>query len=387
MGPALTFKWRNTPVSLNWTLLGLVAITGLLAGGPFGLWFPDITFLGRILGATIAVISFFLSILIHEIAHAWMARRYQVEVSGITLWLFGGLTEFQSRVPSARAEFQIAVVGPLSNGIIGVALGVLAVSLDRLDPRPMEGFPAGILAGLAIMNLLVAAFNLIPAPPLDGGRLLAAGLWKRAGDADIAKLQAGRAGLVMWAALVAIGVVMISREVAGFDGWWTLALGVFFALVARGEIMNAALSSRLRSTQTHKLMSQFPPPVHDSLTVSDLLTWSGTQGADTAYPVTRWTNEPIGYVVPAVGGHLGSAEQSWTKVADMMVRVEDAPRAWTDESLDSLLARLEPQTQLIVIHDVQSGQPVGTLSTAQIRPLLKPSDFWGRDRGAVSQTA
>lgn len=379
MGPSLTFKLGKTPISLNWTLLGLVAITALLAAGPLALWYPDISSTGRIVGATAGVIAFFGSIFVHEAAHAWMGRRHKVEVSGITLWLFGGLTEFTSRVPDAKAEFQIAVVGPASNGIIGVGLAGLAVFLDQLDSKPMEGFPAGIVAGLALMNLLVAAFNLIPAPPLDGGRLLAAGLWKRAGDADIAKLQAGRAGLVMWSGLIAIGIFMISREVSAFNGWWALALGVFFALVARGEIMNAALSRRLRATDTQGLMSQHPTPVNDSLTVTDLLNWSGVHGADTAYPVTRWGTEPVGYVVPAVGGGLEPAAQSWTTVSDMMVRAEDAPRAWADESLDSLLARLEPQTQLVVIHDVKTGREVGTLSTAQIRPLLKAPDFWGRE--------
>lgn len=385
MGPSLTFKFTKTPISLNWTLLGLVAITALLAAGPLALWYPDISRTGRAVGAMLGVIAFFGSILLHEVAHAWMAHRHKVEVSGITLWLFGGLTEFSSRVPDAKAEFQIAVVGPLSNGLIGIGLGGLAVFLDQLGSKPMEGFPAGIIAGLALMNLLVAAFNLIPAPPLDGGRLLAAGLWTRVGDADIAKLQAGRAGLVLWSGVVAVGIFMISREISAFNGWWALALGVFFALVARGEIMNAALSRRLRTTDTRVLMSEHPTAVHDSLTASDLLNWSGSHGADTAYPVTRWGPEPVGYVVPAVGGALEPAAQSWTKVSDMMVRAEDAPRAWADETLDSLLTRLEPQTQLVVIHDVKSGLPIGTLSTAQIRPLLKPPDFWGREQRPLKQ--
>lgn len=378
MGPGLTIKWRGVPVSLNWTLLGLVAITGLLAVGPLGLWYADLSLSARLLGAAAGVFFFFLSILVHEISHAWAARRHGVQVDGITLWLFGGLTEFRSRVPNAKAEFQIAAVGPLSNGVIGLGLGGLAIGLDRLDPRPADGFIAGIVAGVAIMNLLVALFNLIPAPPLDGGRLLAAGLWRRAGDGDIAKLQAGRAGLIMWICLIAAGLIMVSREMTGFDGWWTIGLGVFFAMVARSEILGAALSRRLRATEAQALMSQYPPTVHGSLTVSDLLTWTGSEGADTAYPVTHWSNEPVGYVVPAVGEHLGQAERSWTRVADMMVPVADAPRAWTDETLDTLLARLEPQSQLVVIHDVKTGLPVGTLSTAQIRPVLKQSDFWGR---------
>ena len=379
MGPALTIRYRDVPVALNWTLVGLIAMTGLLAIGPLRLWFPDISLAGRIIGAISGVVLFFVSILIHELGHAWVARRHGVHVKGITLWLFGGLTEFRSRVPDAKAEFQIAVIGPLTNAVIGVALALTAVGLDRMNPKPAGGFLAGIIAGLAIMNLLVAAFNLIPAPPLDGGRILASVLWRRAGDADIAKLQAGRAGLVMWSGLVVVGIVMVSRELTGFDGWWTVGLGVFFALVARGEIFNAALSRRLRSTAAGGLMSHFPAPVHDSLTVADLLTWTGNEGANIAYPVTSWSSEPVGYVVPAVGGHLDAASQSWTKVSDVMVPAELAPRAWTDESLDSLLERLEPQTQLVVIHDVQTGQPVGTLSTAQIRPSLKQPDFWGRD--------
>ena len=350
----------------------------LLSAGPLDLWFPEISSGWRLVGATVGVVVFFASILAHEAAHAWAARRHDVTVSGITLWLFGGLTEFSSRVPNAKAEFQIAAVGPLTNGLIGFAFAVAAYGVDDIDPKPFDGFIAAILAGLAIVNLAVAAFNLIPAPPLDGGRLLAAGLWRRVGDGDTAKILAGRTGLVFWGGLVFVGVVMVARELGRFDGWWSIGLGAFFLAVSREEILRAALNRRLRATHTGGLMSRHPRSVNDSLTVSDLLTVLGSHSAEVAYPVTRWDTEPVGYVVPAVASLVEPTAQSWTKVQDIMVPATHAPRAWSDESLDDLLNRLEPGAQLVVIHDVETGEVAGTLSAAQIRPHLKQPDFWGR---------
>ena len=128
--------------------------------------------------ALAAAILFFASLLLHELGHAIQARRDGVEIEGITLWLFGGVARLKGELPSAGAEFRIAIAGPLVTLVLGavfVAIAVLAGLPDAAD---------GVAAWLGYINLFLLVFNLIPALPLDGGRVLRAALW--AGKHDFA---------------------------------------------------------------------------------------------------------------------------------------------------------------------------------------------------------
>ena len=131
----------------------------------------DGTYLGI---AIVAALLYLASVLLHELGHSWVARREGIEVDSITLWLFGGVAEFKDRFSSAGAEFRVALSGPL----ISIGLGVLFVLIA------LAGLPTAVdavAAWLGYINLILAAFNLLPASPLDGGRVLHAALWQAKG--------------------------------------------------------------------------------------------------------------------------------------------------------------------------------------------------------------
>jgi Zn-dependent protease len=159
-------------IGINWSWLVVFAlITWTWAVHIFPARTPglgDGTYLAM---ALVASVVFFASLLAHELGHALQARREGMEIEGITLWLFGGVARFKGMFPSAGAEFRIAIAGPL----VSLGLGIAFVLVGEFAGLPLEA--EGVAAWLGYVNLLLLAFNLLPALPLDGGRVLRSGLW------------------------------------------------------------------------------------------------------------------------------------------------------------------------------------------------------------------
>lgn len=180
-----------------------------------------------------AALLLFVSLAAHELGHALQARREGMRIQGITLWLLGGVARFAGAFPSAGAELRIALAGPL----VSLVLGVVLLSAAVLAPLP----PAldGVLHWLGSMNLLLLAFNLIPALPLDGGRVLRAALWARSGDHAAATRSAVAISNAFGRFLVAAGIVLVLLTGA-LGGLWFALIGWFLLNAAAGEGMLAA---------------------------------------------------------------------------------------------------------------------------------------------------
>jgi Zn-dependent protease len=342
---------------------------------------PDASLTIRLAVAAATVTVFLGSVLAHEFGHASVARRRGVGVLGITLSLFGGYAQLDRQAPDPRSEFAIAAAGPSVNLAIGLVLGAVAVAADilGLDNRLI----VGALVWLAAVNVVLAVLNLIPAAPLDGGRVLAAGLWKRLGDAERARVLAGRAGLVLGLALVPIGLAQTWWW--GWRGLVTTVVGLFLFNGARGEILGSTIRRRLTVTSACDLMVADPPPVSDSLTIEQLAAFAGQARYRVAFPVVRWGTEPIGYVVPADASSFPEPERSWTPISSLMRPTPQVARAWTNEPLDAVLRRQASSTAdlVVVVHEPTGGRVVGTLSAGQLDPLLRSPDLWGRDRPGI----
>src|SRR3712207_571334 len=143
------------------------------------------------IAAVLAAVAFLASLLAHELAHALVARRNGVEVEGITLWLLGGVARLKGAARSPGAEFRIAGVGPLTSLVLGFVF-LAAAMLARLADA--DALLVEVLDYLAGINMVLALFNLVPAAPLDGGRLLRALLWRRRGDPWSSAVTAARGG-------------------------------------------------------------------------------------------------------------------------------------------------------------------------------------------------
>ncbi len=366
------------PIGVNWSIVAIAGLfTVALAVQAFPQTVPDAGLGSRFLAAAIAVVLFFASILAHELGHAIAALSHGVAVRGITLWVLGGVAKLDRQAPTARAEFQIALAGPAVSLGLGVFFGALAVIVAVVASLPLV---VAVLAWLGGTNLLLAVFNLLPAAPLDGGRILTSILWKRRGDAEEARLIAGRCGLGLGVALIIVGIVQVFAF-GQFSGWLTSLVGVFAFTAARSEITGAVIRRRLLTTTVAPIAISHPPSVPDTVTVGQLVARSGPDG-DIAHPVVRWSNDPIGFVVPAeAAAKLSTPERTWTRVGQVMHHPDGVIRVGGETSIDELLRRWEAgAAPLAVVTDDRSGATMGTITDAQVRRLLRPPDLWGRDR-------
>ncbi|MEX2328323.1 MAG: site-2 protease family protein, partial [Nitriliruptoraceae bacterium] len=206
-------------------------------------------------GVTIAAVMaaagtflFFGSILVHELAHGVEARHRGILVHGITLFLFGGVTEMEAHGHRPRDEFAIAAVGPWASLVCGAAFGLVATGTQVLPAA--VGQPVADVAGLlGWLNVALALFNVVPGAPLDGGRLLRAGLWWLLRSRSRAITITSRIGQALGLALAGLGVwLLVSFSAALIGALWYVLVGVFLFGAARGELRSARLDEAWSST-------------------------------------------------------------------------------------------------------------------------------------------
>jgi Zn-dependent protease len=224
--------------------------------------------------AVAAALLFFGSIVLHELGHALAARREGIEVSGIDLFFFGGVMKMSSDTTSPGSEFRVAVAGPLVTLVIvvaGVLLGVAvagggaffdAAFLEQGATQSVVGL---LVSFLVTMNAILLAFNLVPAFPLDGGRIARAIAWKVTGDRGRATRFAARVGEVFSWLMIAYGI----WRVLDGDAWglWTIMLGWLLGSAARGAVAQSAVTDRLEGITVADIMDAEPVTVPADVTV------------------------------------------------------------------------------------------------------------------------
>jgi len=214
----------------------------------------------------IAALAFFGCILLHEMGHAIMARSRGMSIRGINLFLFGGVAELEDEPPSAATEFLMAIAGPIVSVILGVGFALLAWAGYYGGLMP----PAVMILGyLAFINLLVLVFNLVPAFPLDGGRVLRSILWGATGDLRRATLWASRAGQAFAWLLIFWGVMQFFTG-NWLGGIWTGLIGLFLNTAAQSSYQQVLIRQALQGEPVRRFMSSEPIVVPPSL---DLLRW------------------------------------------------------------------------------------------------------------------
>jgi Zn-dependent protease/CBS domain-containing protein len=215
----------------------------------------------------ITALSFFVCILLHELGHAFVGRALGTPIRGITLFLFGGVAELGDEPPAPSSEFLMAIAGPVVSLALAVTLGSLAVagSLLKWPPEVLL-----ILGWLAFINSTVLIFNLIPAFPLDGGRVLRSLLWAASGDVRSATYWTALLGRVFAAVLIALGVLQFFR---GFwmDGVWLALIGLFLNGAARSGYEQVVVRQALKGAAVRSFMNPRPIAVEPSLDLRHLV--------------------------------------------------------------------------------------------------------------------
>jgi Zn-dependent protease len=236
-------------IGANWTWLFFVAVlVWSLDGAVFPSTNPGLASGTYLAMALAAAPLFFASLVLHELGHARQARREGMQVSGITLWALGGVARFTSMFPSASAELRVALAGPFVSLVLGLVFVALAALL-----QPGSAVD-GVVAWLGYINLLLLVFNLVPALPMDGGRVLRSLLWGARGDLARATSIAARVGAVLGSAMVAFGV-LATLALKTPSGIWLAVIGLFVVSAGRVEAQTVALQKALAGLHVRDAMS------------------------------------------------------------------------------------------------------------------------------------
>lgn len=223
----------------SWVVVGLL-VTASLGALYFPVALPDAAPTFHLLLGALASLVLLASVLVHELAHSLVARRYGVEVRSITLFLFGGVSDLAGEPPDPRAELVIAAAGPLTS--LGAAAALLA-ALVASASHPEVG---ALLEYAMVVNALLGLFNLVPGFPLDGGRVLRAAAWGLTGSLRRATEVAGAVGLLVAGLVVVWGIArVVDRDVVG--GGWVVLLGSFLARTAVTSVAHARLETTLHA--------------------------------------------------------------------------------------------------------------------------------------------
>ena len=252
-------------LDLSWVFIALL-ISWTLATGYFPALYPGLESAVYWSMGVIGAAGLFFSIVLHELSHSVVARRYDIPISGITLFIFGGVAQMEREPPTARAEFMMAIAGPLAS----LGLSLLFYLCAALATAVMADGPAtGVLTYLALINLIVAVFNMVPAFPLDGGRVYRAWLWGRSGDMLSATRRAAAAGQIFGLMMIALGVAsLISGQVIG-GLWWGL-VGLFLHSASRNAIVQLETQKLLESETVARVMTENPVAVPAGITLRKL---------------------------------------------------------------------------------------------------------------------
>jgi Zn-dependent protease len=294
------------------------------------------------LAAVAAAVLFFGSIVLHELGHALAARRSGIEVAGIDLFFFGGVMKMSRDTDTPGREFFVAVAGPLVTlaiALVGTAIGVaIAGSNDFYEAARLGGNTPSdavllLVSFLVTMNAILLVFNLVPAFPLDGGRIARAAIWKLTGDRGRATRVSGSIGQGFAALLVGYGIYLLSKGDAT-SGLWMAVLGYLLWQSARGAVVQSAVTSRLEGVTVADIMDAEPVTIDADLPVQR------------AYEdfFLRYQGWPWFAVVEADGrftgiAHRAAVESAALGHADMPVRelAADSAEVRDDAPLEALL--------------------------------------------------
>ncbi|MFG1704270.1 M50 family metallopeptidase [Nonomuraea sp. M3C6] len=362
-------------VAIGLDISVVVIVIILVVGLAFGLFpkaFPGYSTGAYVLTSLVAAVLFLASLLAHELGHALLARREGIEVSGITLWLLGGVAELKGEPRTPGADLRIAAIGPLTSLFLGAVFAVLAMAAPA-------GLAAGMLSYLAGVNVLLGIFNLVPAAPLDGGRILRAALWAWRHDRVFAAVSAARAGRVFGYLLIALGFVQVVSGL-GFQGLWLALIGLFLVNAATAEEQQTRAATSLQGVRVADVMSRELITAQPDEIVSDFVDRVVLRSRYSAYPLVDEEGRFHGLVTLNRIRRVERGHHLATRLRDIACPPDELPSARPDELLTDLLPRMNGGADGRAVVLDPDGHPIGIVSPSDISRALQIGDL-RRDKG------
>lgn len=296
--------------------------------------------------AVASALAFFASIVLHELGHAFAAQRNGIGISSIQLWIFGGMARMDRESPSAAAEFKVAVAGPLVTlVIVGVltAIGVAAVGADEFRRAVEIESGSGVSGAMAMVgwlawiNGVVLLFNLLPAFPMDGGRIVRAIAWWHTGDRNSATRFAAGLGRIFGYLFIGGGLALAATGNA-FSGVWLALIGFIIASSARAASMQTRITGRISQLQVSDVMDRQPVTISDELSVEQALDEYFLRYRWPWFPVVDAAHHFRGLVVRDKADEVPETSRSTFHVSDLLEHDDGTFQVRDDAPLDSLLS-------------------------------------------------
>lgn len=349
-------------VDLSWLIIA-VLITWSLAAGYFPFRYEGISSSTYWLMGIAGAAGLFFSIVFHELFHSVVARRFGLPMKGITLFIFGGVAEMDDEPPGPKAEFYMAIAGPFSSVVLSLAFFAVHAAGEAVLPAAVTG----VLDYLAFLNLVLAGFNLLPAFPLDGGRVLRSLLWQWKKDLRWATRVASAIGSGFGLLLIFSGLLnLMTGNVIG--GIWQAMIGLFLRSAAQDSYQQVMVRKALEGETVGGLMSTDPVTVPPALTIDGLVNEYMYRFYHKMYPVAD-NGVLLGCITTGQVKEIPREEWKSRSVGDVAVRC--SPENTVEPGLDALKAlsvmNRTGNSRLMVVAD---GRLVGIISLKDIMGLL-----------------
>jgi len=354
-------------IKLDWSVLVIFwLLTWSLAAGGLPNLATGYETAAYWVAAVVTTAAFFGSLLAHELSHCVVARRQGIHVRDVTLWLLGGVSVLEAEPATPSADLRIAIAGP------AMSLGLGFASLAAAAVFAAAGASNLVYAcaiWLGSVNIILAVFNIVPAAPLDGGRVLRAIRWRQTGDRTRAAIDAARAGRAFAFALIALGFaeLLFGAEISGI---WLILLGWFLLSASHTEEVQARLTHDLGTTRIRELMTPDPITVPDALSVHDVLHDYVLARHCSSFPVLDAQGRCDGLVTLGRMRSVASGLRTTTPVAVVSWPLDEITIATPEELVLDVLRRSKPGGggRVLVL---DRGSVVGIVSPTDITRALQ----------------
>tara|TARA_R110002096_G_scaffold119038_13_gene257864 strand:+ start:15832 stop:16962 length:1131 start_codon:yes stop_codon:yes gene_type:complete len=350
------FKIRVDP---SWFLIAALMVWSLTTAY-FPTILPEQSNLDLVAISIIATIGAFVSLLIHELSHSLVARIYNIKVTNITLFIFGGVAELEEDVTTPAAEFWVSIAGPVSS----FSLAVLFYTIGHINAALNASAPLiELLSYLTLINVIIAVFNLVPGFPLDGGRILRSVLWKLSGNYVGATYVASLGGQVFAVFLMLTGMLAVFTS-AGAGGLWQVLIGFFIFMASRSSYAQVLMREALKEKTISNLMTQVIHKADVSDTIDDLVNNIMLKYGISFVPVTDG-DMLLGYIDKDVIHKIDAANRNTTTVGDVFVASAPQNTVAIDLSLPALLNIMSKENQRKMLVS-ENGMLLGVITLADL---------------------
>ena len=372
---------KKIPIKLHFTLvIVFFLISWTLASGFMPRYFPDLAETQYWIMGIIGAAVLFVSVLLHELSHSLLSIRYGIQVNQIILFIFGGVSDIKEETKDFKKEFKIAVVGPLTSYVLSGLFWILFITTSYIGDtiQKNEGVNylillEGILLYSSIINLIIGTFNLIPAFPLDGGRMLRAGLTKWKKDFDQATRIASKIGIGISFGIMGLGFIAILK--GGFlGGFWLFIIGWFLNSGAQTYLQQNELSTKIKGIKLKEIMNLNFIAVKPDLKTSDLITNYFNLYWKSAFPVVNDNDQLVGMITTEAIFKKDRKEVENKKVEELMIPLSEIiVMNENREANDALIQLFRKGMSRIFIVDNDS-RLLGLVSKTDIINLAKERD-------------